>query len=326
MERILEADKHPEQDWRLSDPRHDAELWRILYECSAYLEYVSDDALDKRYTGIINNVHHLVCQLRDARPESAHFVSSWWWLKAKFQTDCEYSRRKRVLPMSANLPALPDREVPYNPPHPNASNFIVKYGDASWLEPMLKNGAIRISPASKYKGEVSETDAARHDDELNKHRFTSGTDARITILRTGRTVPIIGNIRRTVSAPNYYVLCCSNEFDYRLFSAFKNSQAEAADTCLVIRDVAEFKRRLEIAAQSRLPGWYYFSGAVEYYDPHNLVVNQLMSAGLSKDFEYAYQREFRFLWHPLSHRGATEFFDMNIGSLEDIAELHHYPK
>jgi hypothetical protein len=51
-----------------------------------------------------------------------------------------------------------------------------------------------------------------------------------------------------------------------------------------------------------------------------------MSAGLSKDFEYACQREFRFLWHPLSHRGAAEFFDMNIGSLEDIAELHHYPK
>jgi hypothetical protein len=68
VERILEADEHPEQDWRLSDPRHDAELWRILYECSPYLEYASDDALDKRYTGIINNVHHLVCQLRDARP------------------------------------------------------------------------------------------------------------------------------------------------------------------------------------------------------------------------------------------------------------------
>jgi hypothetical protein len=322
----LAADRLPEQDWRLSDPRHDAELWRLTYDCNPDLERVSNDALDKRYAEILNNVLHLVRELRDMLPESAHFLSSWWWLKVKFQTEREYARRKRGLPEILNPPSAPDWKIPFSPLSPNDSNLIIKYGEASWLEPMLKSGAIRISPASKYKGEVPETDVARHDDELNKHRYSSGGGATATLLRTGQTIPIIGGIRHTVSAPNYYVLCCSNEFDYRLFSAFKNSKGEEEDTCLVIRDVDEFARRLEVAVHSRLPGWHYFWASVLYYDPYNPVPNQRISPGIYKDFKYAYQREYRFLWHPLSHRGASEFFYVKIGSLEDIAELHRYPK
>ena len=121
------------------------------------------------------------------------------------------------------------------------------------------------------------------------------------------------------------MFCCSNEFDYRLFHAFKNDKGQSADSCLVIRDVDEFAKRLDAAVQKQLPKWHYYGGIGAYYDPYNVPRIQPVSPGVCKDFQYAYQREYRFVWGPLSYPGAKEFFDVNIGSLKDIAELHYYP-
>ncbi|MDR4483158.1 MAG: hypothetical protein R3B95_08025 [Nitrospirales bacterium] len=312
-------------EWRVMDTPAMILNYGDLNTTLPYLEDVSDDALDKRYIDIINNVDYLVCDLRDVPPVEAHFVSSWWWLKVKFHTEREYSRRNRALPTIASLPPAPGLKIPYALSRPNESKFIVKYGEASWLEPMLKDGIIRINPASKYRGEVAETDTARHDDELKMHKYNSGRGARLTVLRTGQSAPINGNIQHTIGGPNYYVFCCSNEFDYRLFHAFKNDKGQSADSCLVIWDVDEFAKRLDDAVLKKLSGWHYYWGLVAYYDPYNVACNQPISPGVCKDFKYAYQREYRFVWHPLSYPGAKEFFDVNIGSLEDIAELHHYP-
>lgn len=313
------------EEWRYRDKRHDAERWAIEYDAALYLEHIDNDALDRRYREIINNIDYLVCGLRDVPPVEAHFLSSWWWLKVKFHTEREYTRRKRALPaitIPARAPAL---EIPYAPSRPNESKIVVKYGEASWLRPMLKEGIIRINPASKYKGEVGETDTARHDDELRMHRYVSGRGAKMTVLRTGQVVPIKGDIQKTTGGPNYYLFCCSNEFDDRLFHAFKHGNGKSSDSCLVIRDVEAFASRLDCAVQKRLPGWHFYWGPVVYYDPYNVSHKQPVSPGVSKDFKYAYQREYRFVWHPVTLNGAADFFDVKIGSLEDIAELHDYP-
>jgi hypothetical protein len=314
-----------EKDWRLTDPRHDAELWAFEYDIYSYLESVSHEDLDQRYKEIVNNVERLVCPLRDTPPARAHFISSWWWLKVKFQTEREYSRRGKALPaLNAGLPVR-DRPVPCIPTSPNEGNFVVRYGEAKWLEPMLREGVIRIKPASKYKDEVGLTDIARHDDELNSHRYVSGK--RVTIRsQSGQVIPVLGNLQHTIGGGDYYVLCCSHEFDYRLFSAFRNAQGKAADACLVINNVDEFATRLNAAMQERLKNWDFYWNPMFYFDPYNVLHKQKTIPGAHKDFKHAYQREYRFLWFPLflDPSLTIEALDLKIGSLKDIATLHYY--
>ena len=257
-----------EKDWRLTDARHDSELWSFEYDTYPYLERVSDEDLDQRYREIVNNVAHLVCPLRDSAPRSTQFISSWWWLKVKFHTELEYSRRGRALPPVDAVSATVNRPVPYTPAYPNEGGFVVRYGEAKWLEPMLREGALRIRPASQYKGEVSQSDIARHDDELNSHRYVSGNRVKIKT-QSGQTVPILGNLKHTTGiAVDYFVLCCAHEFDYRLFSAFRNGQEEIADACLVINNVDEFTRRLDAVVQERLKKWEFYWNPVMYFDPY----------------------------------------------------------
>jgi len=43
---------------------------------------------------------------------------------------------------------------------------------------------------------------------------------------------------------------------------------------------------------------------------------------MSKDFQFAYQREYRFIWDHLGGQDASGFKQVNIGPLGDIAELY----
>jgi hypothetical protein len=286
------------------------------------LESLTHDALDARYGDVLQNVELLVCKLRDQVPIRTDFLSSWWWLKKKYHIECEYRLRKRHAPvLPLKWPRI-QRTPPFAPSRPNEESFIVKYGEAWWLEPMLTRGRVRISPASRYKGETPEADAARHDDELRMHRYISSRGVTVTLMRTGTRVPILGDIQRTRSSANYYALCFSNEFDYSLFPAFPNREGKPADACLVVRNVDEFARRLGLVMSRRLPGWHYFFGSIGYYDPWHTLPKQVVSPGISKDFKYAYQREYRLVWHPLAAPQASDVIDIEIGSIEDIAELH----
>jgi hypothetical protein len=316
------------KDWRLKDIRHDTELWAFEYHNYSYLERVSDEELHTRYRDIVNNIDYLVCPLRDTLSVQDQINSSWWWLKIKFQTEHEYSRRGLALPAVSEALSVPSRLPPYTPSTPNQCNFVVRYGEAKWLMPMMTDGLIRISPASRYKSEVREIDNARHADELKNHRYVPGNRLTITHQRTGKVIPILGNLKHTNEmAGDYYVLCCSHEFDYRLFSAFRNDQGEAADACLVINNVDEFARRLKVAMQERLNKWNFYWNRMFYFDPYyTLLQKNKPTPGAYKDFKYAYQREYRFLWHPLAFDPRLRFerFDIKIGSLEDIATLHFY--
>lgn len=312
-------------DWRHSDQRYDNEVWSLLYDGRPYLEQISDPDLDQRYREIVQNVEYMVCDLRDGVPVEGRWISSWWWLKTRFETEREYRRRGRSLPCCVRQ-SLPTGPVPHVPSYPEAAEFIVRYGEARWLEPMLKKGVLRLRAASEYKGEVDQRDLARHDDELKSHQYISGNRVRITN-RSAQTIPVIGNLKQTTTfTVDYFVLCCSHEFDYRLFAAFKNNRDEPADDCLVIRNVDEFARRLEVAGQKKLPGWEFYHNPVMYFDPHNPAPDETISPGSHKDFKYAYQREYRFLWFPVSESSKVESksVHLEIGSLEDIAALHYF--
>ncbi len=305
---------------RLSDKRHDAELWAFEYDCLRYLKNVPDSDLDARFYALCRNLAFLICDLRDPLPIRCHFLSTWWWLKKRVHMLAEYHLRRRQLPDTPALVNLANGAAPLcKSKHPNDSYFVVRYSEERWLRDFIEKGTVRVAPASSYRGET--LDEARKDDELNKHTYSLGDNITVTTM-DGKTIPIIGDLKRTRSlSVNYYVLCTANEHDARLFSCFPSQVGEPADACAVVWDADEFARRLEVAGRSRLPKWLFHHNPVHYFDPYNLMPKEEISPGMSKDFSYAYQREYRFLWLPVAGGIADQPMFLNVGPLGDIAGL-----
>ncbi|WP_155957819.1 hypothetical protein [Fodinicurvata sediminis] len=310
--------------WRLHDERFDTELWKFEYDCNRYLKNTTEDHLADRYIAICRNIRYLVCPLRDSVPIKAHFLSTWWWLRKFVHLNYEYQLRGSAPPSSdkTEVPDTPSVQPVSIPRHPNASDFVVRYSEERFLSDFVMNGTVRIAPASSYRGEHLNED--RRDDELNKHRFLRGDLTRIT-KQDGSTIRVIGDVQRTTSySVNYYTLCCSTEHDSRLYPAFPNSSGEPANAFVVIWDIDAFARRLEIAAAQHLKGWYFHYIPVRYFDPYEWTPKEDIDPGTSKDFRYAFQREYRFLWFPLHGGVAKEPIFLNLGSLTDIAGLYRH--
>ena len=108
------------------------------------------------------------------------------------------------------------------------------------------------------------------------------------------------------------------DWDIDLLAAF-----DGADSCIVIKDVGEFTRRIEHAAAEQLSNWYFHHNPVEYFDPYERIKNEYLNAGICKDFRFAYQREYRFLWFPQNAEVADGFKLLSLGSLRDLAEVHY---
>lgn len=60
------------------------------------------------------------------------------------------------------------------------------------------------------------------------------------------------------------------------------------------------------------------------YDPYERRRDQHFSALLSKDFRFAYQQEYRFVWNHLNGPLITDHQFLNLGSLEDIAKVVNF--
>lgn len=302
----------------LSDARHDDELWNFEYDCHPYLKNVTEAELDARYLALVSNLFYLLGPFRDGVPINADFLSSWYWLKKRCQTLREYERRSRQAPAAAEV-VWPAPDSIFKPKHPNADDFIARYGDKSWLVPMLAEGHVRLSPAAAFND--AEMTKARADDELEKPVYSLGDGVRIT-MPDGTVAPIIGDLRRSRPAiANYFVVCFSNEFDRRLFDLFKDNAGKTADACLVVWEVDELARRLEDATKAVLPTWYFHHNPIQYFDPRQRAPNQIVDAGMSKDFAFAHQREYRFVWMPYGGGEAKTHLHVVIGPITDIAGL-----
>jgi hypothetical protein len=178
---------------------------------------------------------------------------------------------------------------------------------------LAQHGALRMWRADFYA--KLEKDIARQDEEMTKVSFLNGNHATVTTL-DGKPIPIVGDVKSSHSGPPYYLLCMSCDWDRRLLTEF------SVDQCAVISDVDEFAQRLERAASDLVPGCLFHHNPVEYFDPYELPPRSFVRHYNSKDFRFAYQREYRFLlMHAEAGPEAQEFLDIKMGRMADCLDV-----
>jgi hypothetical protein len=293
---------------------YEPEFWEFQYEGYRYLGRVSQGALVERYQALMRNMKALVSADRHVIPVQ-NVLSSWYWYRKEHQTRLEFSMRGADLPVAppAGILDYVPFDAPVRPRSPNAGDVLFRYGKRIHMEDMVRHGTIRIAPAAHYRS--LELGIARADEELSKSLFWPGQYTKLTN-REGKLMPAIGDARWSVSGPDYYMLCLSCDWDRTLFEAF------AADACVVIRRPDVFAQRLKIAAEIQLAGWYFHHNPVWYLDPYETRKQEGLSASMCKDFRFAYQREYRFLWLNLGGCAASGFIYLDLGPLDGVAELH----
>lgn len=297
---------------------YEPEFWEFQYQCYRYLERASDTVLVARYKDILHNMKALVSRERDVIPIRS-FLSSWYWFRKEHQTRLEFLLRHVELPVPTPTDVMFNNAAsgePARQAHPNAGNVLFRYDQRTYIERIANDGLIRIRPASGFKS--LENDRARQDDECKKKAFLPGAHTRVST-ENGIVIPILGDIEKTTSMPDYYAFCMTCDWDIGLFAAF-----EGADSCIVIKDVKEFARRIERAAAEQLPNWHFHHIPIVYYDPYERERNECFNAGMCKDFRFAYQREYRFLWFPQNEEVTDGFKFLSLGSLFDLAEIHYH--
>jgi hypothetical protein len=204
---------------------------------------------------------------------------------------------------------------------------LYKYGEAKHLRLALEKGRIRISPTSHYSD--SSLNLARQDgDEGRIILRPSQTGFRILLQdQLGKTIVDTSHPRKNQVAlemggdQNFYVWCCSKAYEPRMFVDFE------ADACLVIHELQEFAERLNRGLYQKVPVLpRMYANDVKYYDPlcpddsFSEIFTSRCPLFFCKDFRYAYQKEYRFSW-PMKERVELEPIEIEIGSIQDIAEL-----
>lgn len=293
-------------------------LWRTSYGVDRYLRHLTDDDLLARGRAIMTN------SLFTDRRALPHEFDEREWRELLEHVRYEHERRgltfRDSIPVAERLAAWPRMELArlafekYSGP----VGQLYKFGEARYLEPMLRDGSLRVFPAAYYKDPSLRR--AQQDDELERKVILDGSKLQLThTAQDGTKRPIHATGKATFtrkSASNFYVWCTSTTFDPRLFDDF------GADACLIIHDAGAFIERMHAAMEAALPGWPGCTILVHYYDP--VRPGDTLLSPRDKEFSFAYQREYRFLWDPPftePARKRLDHKDLRLGSLEDIAVL-----
>lgn len=309
---------HPDaiKSWKQTKTDYESDCWEFQYEIHRYLRRVDDEALRARYDNIVRNMHAIISEDRNVIPIHS-FLSSWYWYRKEHQTRYEFALRK--LQLQRPLPLIAKRDLtaaPARPRSPNAGDVLFRYGERKWLQGLMDFGRLRMRSAEQYA--LMERDPARQDDERVKHSYSPGQYVTLT-MPDGQVVRPTSDLKYSTSGTDYFLYCVAMDWDPYLFDEFSG-----IDCCVVIKDLDEFARRMERAAASRLPGWYFHHCPIDYFDTHERQPRERVDNAMSKEFRFAYQREYRFLFAGFG-RSATGHIDLELGPLHDIAELHDRP-
>jgi hypothetical protein len=242
-------------------------IFRRQYHFDPYLSIVGDEEIRERLKIIADNI------FRYNENGAVRLVSegtAFWHRKAEeILEELRLSQREDFFETHPSDPRVRILSLPYDirekeeyaknapwgrlPSLPSlASPALYKFSSYEYLRRAMENGELRISPASSYN-DPSLGDAHRDDGEqrlvlrpskmsfpilLKDHRGDVLLDT--STERDHQIAIVIGGEK------DFYVWCCSEVYEPRLFIDFK------ADACLIVRDRQEFARRINAGLLSTL--------------------------------------------------------------------------
>ncbi len=306
--------------------RHEA--WRHMYRRNRYCEHLTQTELNQRirdiFVGLLRVTPEAKIGLPEMDPAGARAMELWTHVL------------EEMVVRHGPYPNGFTREILHSEPFPDFAgdlarrtagllsakqvdgrNVLLKFGKPEHLAALLTKGAIRVAPAGYYAGGTH--NGAVRDDELSLAlSLNLRRDDILRVVANPQDVPpevVSQRLDVTYKVDSdYWLYCFTTTVQPRLFVDF------AATACLVIKDRDRFIRRLAAVRDAHFPEASFHHGPVEYVDPL-LPRNATIDVPMSKHFRYEYQHEFRFVWKPQAPRSNLDFLYLEIGSLEDIAEL-----
>lgn len=307
-----------------SIPRHEA--WRLAYRKHRYCQHLSQQELNRRLRDIFLRMLTLTPEAKIGvlaiTPEGARWFELW--------THVLEEMALRYGPYPAGF----TREILHSEPFPDFagelaskaaaklqhlqnSNVAIKFGKPDHMLALYKCGAIRIQAASFYRR--PDHNGAVRDDELALNvSLHLDRDAIVNIVSNPEEVPEGPLSQRMdvtfTSKTDYWLYCVTTAVEPRLFVDFE------AQACVVIKDLRRFTHAIRQVVAPKVGQAQFRSGAVAYIDPV-LPRRGLIDIPMSKHFRYSHQEEHRYAWLPHEPAYSLPHLDVEIGSLEEYAEL-----
>jgi len=291
--------------------------WRLQYDSDPYLHHLDAVDLNRRLRTILKN---LLFVDRGVLP---HELTSEEWQELFVHVEAEYSRRGFSLAdaiKTANIAAAwpqMKRGEAVMAAYSGPPGQLFRFSKLKFLKPLYERGELTIFPATTYSD--ASLLPSQHDNELARTVLADGTKARIEHTdRAGvrHELKAISSIKyQMASRTNYYVWFTTTVYDARLYDDFD------ADACLIIHDAEIFIDRLFRSVSVALPRWVGAEKLVRYFDP--LRTFREVLASFEKDFDYAYQREFRFVWDPPAPDIKRDLppLSVTLGPLNDVCSI-----
>ena len=223
------------------------------------------------------------------------FLSSWYWYEKEHQTRYESFFGTKTYRSTRRMISWITRQL-------TRQSFRI-----TPMRPMCFFGMVTGATCGRWSNKVRSGFgqlritgllwAMLHGMTRNLTNISTCLESNATARRTARKSRLSVTFGRTVSLPNYLVLCMSCDWDKRLFCDF------SADFCVVIRDTNRSRNGSKLLRKWNSTGGTFTIILWDYFDPYDMSRNQALDASRSKDFRFAYQREYRFIWF---HTGGLE--------------------
>lgn len=310
----------------MSAPRHI--IWRRQYDERRYARHLSQSELNRRIRDVMLNMlrvnNEAKIDLGEITDEGVAWMEKWTHVLEEMQL------------RHGPYPAGFTRDMLHSEPFPNfASDLaskaakrlaslglekgmgLIKFGKRCRMKQLHEKGALRLQPASYFARK--DHNGAVRDDELSLElALALSRDDVLKIVKNPKDVPADApdqrvNIRLQ-SQTDFWLYCVTTSVEPRLFVDFQ------ADACVIIRDEQQFTKGLAAAAAHSLPRAKMHQGPAVYVDPL-LPKTAKLFVPFAKPFGYSYQQEHRFCWFPLAAAKELTPIDVELGSLQDFAEL-----
>lgn len=277
-------------------PRH--EVWRRTYRSDPYMHGLTDAEVELRFADVMTNQLILT-------EEGKIGIVGTLWLEKFTHLDEELKVRGKGFPHPARL----DGRLGVPKPGVSAlsemvrkqvggavpSKFMLfKYGKREHLEPLHREGQLRLCPASFYS-----------DPSLN----LAVADSELSFEK------IRGTVRtRYIQRRDFYCFCTSWLHSHRLVADFD------ATAVLVVTNPHDFFLRLARALNE--PTFEIHFNRVKYVDPLLLDDHEIADLRFLKHMRFTYQTEHRWVATPPAGSTSIGVRNLSLGSLEDISVLH----